>query len=92
LDVGCGAGEALRLLHAQGFSCLYGTDITLDPGLQGEPWVELKAGDGRALPYADEAFDAVLCMHSLHHLGGVEGIGRSLREMVRVLRRAGICR
>jgi ubiquinone/menaquinone biosynthesis C-methylase UbiE len=89
LDVGCGAGEALRILHAEGFARLSGVDITVDPELRKEPWVELKAGDGRALPYADQSFEAVLCMHSLHHLGGVAGIRTALQEALRVLKPGG---
>ena len=68
LDLCCGTGEVLRILHAEGFTKLAGLDVTVDAELQREPWVELQAGDSRALPFADASFDAVLCMHALHHL------------------------
>lgn len=89
LDVCCGPGEALRILHAAGFTRLYGLDVTLEPGLQREPWVELQAGDGRAMPFPDASFDAVLCMHSLHHLGGLAGIAAAMREAARLVKRGG---
>lgn len=89
LDLCCGSGEALRILHAEGFTHLSGVDITLDPDLQREPWVKVKAGDGRSLPYPSESFDAILCMHSLHHLGGVDGIRNTLTEAARILKPGG---
>jgi len=85
LDLCCGTGEALQILHAEGFSNLWGSDITIDEDLQKEPWVQLDASDACALPHATGAFDAVVCMHSLHHLGGVVRIGKTLNECVRVL-------
>jgi len=89
LDLCCGTGEVLRILRAQGFTQLAGLDVTLEPALQRETWVELKAGDGRAMPYADASFDAVICMHSLHHLGGVDGISASMKEAARVVKPGG---
>ena len=89
LDLCCGTGEVLRILHAQGFTQLAGLDVTPEPLLQRETWVELKAGDGRAMPYQDSSFDAVSCMHSLHHLGGVSGISASLKEAARVVKPGG---
>jgi ubiquinone/menaquinone biosynthesis C-methylase UbiE len=85
LDLCCGMGEALRILHAEGFTDLSGSDITIDEGLAHEPWAKLAASDACQLPYATGSFDAVICMHSLHHLGGVVRIGRTFEECVRVL-------
>lgn len=89
LDLCCGSGEALRILHAAGFSNLSGIDITADPELSRENWVALKTGDGRALPCPDASFQAVVCMHSLHHFGGVDGIAAALKEALRVLKPGG---
>jgi SAM-dependent methyltransferase len=85
LDLCCGTGEALRILHDEGFTNLSGSDITIDEDLRNEPWVKLDASDACALPHATGAFDAVICMHSLHHLGGMVRIGKVLDECVRVL-------
>jgi SAM-dependent methyltransferase len=85
LDLCCGTGEALRILHAEGFVDLHGSDITIDEELSQEPWPKLTASDACALPYETGAFDAVICMHSLHHLGGVVRIGKTFEECVRVL-------
>jgi ubiquinone/menaquinone biosynthesis C-methylase UbiE len=89
LDLACGMGEALRILHDQGFSNLSGSDITLDPGLSKEPWVQLAESSATKLPYEAATFDAVICMHSLHHLGGVVNIGKAFEECVRILRPGG---
>jgi ubiquinone/menaquinone biosynthesis C-methylase UbiE len=85
LDLCCGTGEALRIMRAEGFSDLSGSDITIDEHLNKEPWLKLTACDACALPYGAGAFDAVLCMHSLHHLGGMVRIGKTFEECLRVL-------
>ena len=89
LDLCCGTGEALRILRNAGFTRLSGLDVTIDPELKHENWLDIKAGDSRALHYPDASFDAIVCMHSLHHLGGVEGIRAALGEAWRVLKPGG---
>jgi SAM-dependent methyltransferase len=89
LDLACGTGEALRILHDQGFTRLFGVDVTADEDLSREPWLELRAAPAQQIPYEDGAFDVVLCMHSLHHLGGLEGVRASVQEARRVLRPGG---
>jgi hypothetical protein len=44
------------------------------------------AGRGQSLPFADEAFDGVLCLNALHHL---PSYAVALREIHRVLRPGG---
>ncbi len=85
LDLCCGAGEALRILHAEGFTRLSGSDITIDPELAKEPWAHLVASDACSLPCEPGSFDAVICMHSLHHLGGVVRVGKTFEDSIRVL-------
>ncbi len=89
LDLCCGKGEALKILHDEGFVNLWGSDITIDEDLAKEPWVRLEASDACALPYESGSFDAVICMHSLHHLGGVVRIGKTFAECSRVLKPGG---
>lgn len=89
LDLCCGTGEVLRILHAEGFKDLHGLDVTVDEELKKESWLDAKAGDSRALPYPDATFDAVTCLHSLHHLGGVDGIRAALNEAKRILKPGG---
>lgn len=89
LDLCCGTGEVLGLLRDRGFANLDGLDVSVDPALREHPFFKVQAGDGRALPYPDEQFQTVLCMHALHHLGGLAGVTASLREAARVLKPGG---
>jgi SAM-dependent methyltransferase len=90
LDVACGTGEALHILHDAGFTALSGVDVTADPDLAREPWLDLRAADSKTLPYADNTFGAVVCMHSLHHLGTMEDLRASLNEFLRILAPGGL--
>jgi len=89
LDVPCGTGEALRILHQAGFTDLTGSDITADPKLAAEKWARIDCADAVSLPYDSGSFDAVISMHSLHHLGGAVRIGRAFDEWLRVIRPGG---
>jgi 2-polyprenyl-3-methyl-5-hydroxy-6-metoxy-1,4-benzoquinol methylase len=50
-----------------------------------EPDIEVLAGDGRSLPFADRAFDIAMCCTALHHFETPEAIV-VLRELNRVAR------
>lgn len=89
IDMCCGTGELLHILHADGFKDLHGVDVTVDPNLVKEPWVSLTAADCRALPYESNSFDSLLCMHALHHMGGAQGVEAALKEAVRILKPGG---
>jgi SAM-dependent methyltransferase len=96
LDVGCGAGQAVRLLA--GMVGSGGRVAGLDrpaPAMRrvgetvrqsGLENVELVAGSAEALPFADASFDAVLCVNVLE---AVPDQPRALREIRRVLRPGG---
>ena len=94
LDVGCGTGNLMGKL-AERFpeAKLHGLDIS--EGMLAKAArkcrrlgerVQLKQGDGERLPYADDRFDVVACVHSFHHYPDKAG---SLHEMHRVLRPGG---
>jgi ubiquinone/menaquinone biosynthesis C-methylase UbiE len=96
LEVGFGHGRTIRLAGAQvpqGF--VAGVDVSEDMvrmahrhcvDLVGKGLVELTVGDSRCLPYADNSFDKVLCVHTIYFWK--EPI-KDLREMFRVLRPGG---
>ena len=55
----------------------------LDPGL------DLRHADARALPFADESFDAVACVSVIEHIPD-DGDTRAMEEIWRVLRPGGV--
>ncbi len=81
LDVGCGTGAVTRALAAR---CPSGHVVGVDPSaILVERARELatdaanlsfEVGDGRALPFEDGAFDAVVCHTSLCHIPGPEQV------------------
>lgn len=54
-----------------------------------DPALPLDVADARALPYADESFDAVVCVSVVEHVPG-DGDAAAMREMRRVLRPGGV--
>lgn len=83
LDVGCGEGINVAALLADGVDA-WGVDV--NPWLIGRSLApdRCRAGDVRALPFADRSFDLVYCVDVLEHLADY---GAALREMARVSRR-----
>ena len=89
LDVGCGSGLTL-VLAAQRGAVAAGIDIS--PGLLGVarerlPGADLRDGDMEALPFPDEAFDAVLGVNAFQFAGDPP---QALREAARVLLPGGL--
>ena len=90
LEVGCGTGAVTRALAAwPGVAAVVGIDpspvlLTKARELAGDlttiAWAQ---ADGRSLPFADRAFDAVVFHTTLCHLSGPDVI---LEEAVRLLR------
>ena len=91
LDVGCGTGAAVRSA-APVVARAVGVDLSAAMIARGRELaagfrnVELREADAEALPFADDAFTAVLCTTSLHHYPRPE---RAIAEIVRVLARGG---
>jgi SAM-dependent methyltransferase len=89
LDVGCAKGFMLHdFKQALPGITVAGIDISqycLDNALESvKPFLELASCD--ALPYPDKSFDLVIAIATIHNLD-VEGVKRSLREIMRVTRR-----
>lgn len=84
-DVGCGTGVLLRRLRdARGGSGVYtGVDFVVDDAaaIEGVDYVAAKI---ESLPFADGAFDTVICTHVIEH---VLEYRQAIAELRRVARR-----
>jgi len=56
---------------------------------RGEPNLDLRVGDGRALPFDDESFDHATSISVLEHVVGDGGDVEALRELARCVRPGG---
>jgi SAM-dependent methyltransferase len=91
LDVGCGTGLADRLLLPH-VAALEGVDVSegmVDRARAENPAASYQVYDGRALPFADGAFDVVFAMCVLHHVEPPDRRGL-LHEMGRVTKPDGL--
>ena len=84
LDVPCGTGRLGQALAGLGH--YVGADVSVE--MLGEARRDaacrLLCADVERLPFADGAFDAVVCCRLLHHLREPEELARALGELVRV--------
>lgn len=92
LDVGCGTGNVLKMLHDKYREAqLYGIDISekmLEKAkVKLQDNADLILGDSENLPYSNSSFDVIICNDSFHHYPNPEGV---LREFNRVLKDGGI--
>jgi SAM-dependent methyltransferase len=70
LDVGCGIGLTHKFLASR-FASLHGIDVSDEMVCRAaelNPTVKYQSYDGRALPYADQAFDLLFAINVLHHV------------------------
>ena len=91
LDVGCGTGVLAARLSAAGYG-MVGVDPSagmLEILRARTPEVEAIVASGTDLPFADDSFDVVLSVATMHHIAEPEDVRRTLGEMVRVARPAG---
>ncbi len=83
----CGSGRELAVLHEMGFTRLEGVDLSRDLLERCETPASLYVGDCTRLQFADSSKDFVVIQGGLHHLPRVpEDVELCLREVVRVLR------
>lgn len=92
VDIGCGTGRMLHeiVTHYPGRFQLSGIDISQESIKQARTLLrdnaDITTGDVEDLPYPDNTFDYMLCMHSFHHYPNQIN---SLAEMNRVLKTGG---
>lgn len=92
LDIGGGTGEYARALVSAGYQVRL-VDLVPSHVAQardGHPPVEAQVGDARALPDADNGYDAALLLGPLYHLVRRADRLQALREAVRVTRPGGL--
>ena len=91
LEVGVGSGRNAKPLLEKIKSCFIGLDLTREmlnnarnKLLAYRQHSELILGDAEHLPFVAEAFDAILCMSTMHHFEDqektIEDYGRLLKE------------
>lgn len=94
LELGPGYGVTTRWLALRAGAL---TALEVDPvmaadlrdGLGRELGVDVRPGDGAALPFPDASFDAVVCFTMLHHVPTPAEQDRLFAEAARVLRPGG---
>lgn len=99
LDVGTGAadiplaliarartnGHDLQVVGLDSRPEVLAAAATMDRAVTSTDGLELQVGDGRSLPYDDDAFDLAHTSLAVHHLEPAEAVA-FVREMVRVAR------
>lgn len=91
LDIGCGTGYLIDLLHMQKNALYCGLDLSpemLKMAKKKLPEsVFLTEGSSDSLPYEDNSFDIVTCIQSFHHYPNPE---KAMAEAYRVLKNGGL--
>jgi demethylmenaquinone methyltransferase/2-methoxy-6-polyprenyl-1,4-benzoquinol methylase len=85
LDLACGTGDLSRLGARRGYR-MVGTDLSAGMLAANGASTPLVEADGSRLPFADGAFDGLVCGYALRNFTDLEG---TLRECARVLRPGG---
>jgi 2-polyprenyl-3-methyl-5-hydroxy-6-metoxy-1,4-benzoquinol methylase len=87
IDVGCGSGMLLQMLHEEGYTCLKG--IEPEPRLFDQNSLDvISQGNALALD-GEEQYDVAIMLGVLHHLKSFDEIKLCLRNIHRVLKTGG---
>lgn len=92
VDVGCGTGTMLKIIdeNLDGIQQLVGVDISEkmieEASKKKSRKVSFMVGDVEHLPFDDNCFDIVICMHSFHHYPKAQ---EAINEMFRVCSKGG---
>ena len=89
LDIGCGDGEALKILTSKGAS-MFGLDPSskfLEKAKRINPEATFVQGVGESLPFSDNSFDVVISKWAMQTSRDVPAV---LRESARVLKTGGM--
>jgi SAM-dependent methyltransferase len=81
LVVGCGEGVEVDHLARALEVPVVGLDLAVDPRWK-RPGVHLVRADARALPFRDQAFEALYCYHVLEHVPGPEAAVAEARRIL----------
>ncbi len=93
LDVGCGYGRTLLELAADGYTSLYGTDISasmLKLARQALPSATFVQSRDLTIPFPDNHFEAVLLIAVLTSITADADQGKIIAEIFRVLKPGGV--
>jgi SAM-dependent methyltransferase len=91
LDVGCGTGALAARLAGAGYE-MTGVDPSagmLEVLRRRCPAVNAVQASGTELPFADDSFELVLTVATMHHIATPGAVRRTLAEMIRVSRPGG---
>lgn len=90
LDVGCGTGEQVRLIRELGcnVSGVEPAPTMRQKAIENNPGTRIIDGTITAIPFEDDAFDAVISIEVLRYMHG-DDIIKSYEEMLRVLKPGG---
>lgn len=87
LDLACGSGRYLSILHERGAANVIGLDLSREMlAAASSPQKKLLQGDVCALPLASESFDLVVCGLAVGH---VENLHSVIAEVSRILKSEG---
>jgi len=88
LDVGCGEGRLTRDLKTRGYNVI-GLDSSptlIAAARELDPAIDLRVGDGCAIPLGDAAVDLAIAFMALHDM---DAMPKVVRELARVLEPGG---